>query len=193
MEWTIAGAIAAALAFLELNKTFYIPKGANSRLRLALLEVGFLTANSAVAVGLYFALRQTEPFKDWDRSFSAAVIGTSYLAILTARLTTIKFENREFPVGVEPFYLSAKDYVYRQINTVARDARQGEVRRLADSKTLAELVADAKSRIRVDSLMTKERRQEALAWILRVVEDTTASDQDKREDIANFMLSDQMN
>ncbi len=38
----------------------------------------------------------------------------------------------------------------------------------------------------------KPLRQEGLDWILRVISDATAADQDKREDIANFILSDQM-
>lgn len=192
MEQLIAGSTAALLTLFDLDRTFYIPTRTTEKTKLYLWWWGFVLTNGllAAALSVGFASLNLLPAieQGWLRGIA---VGVGFLAIIRAKLTTFRVQDREVPFGPELLYEGAKEFVYKRINRVALESRYQETVQLAESEELGALGRRAKLRIDQDVLLAPEEKTRTKAWLLRVVEDDKASDLDKKTSLADFILSGQ--
>jgi hypothetical protein len=184
-EICIAFLVAGLLTLFDLDTTFYIPRAVGPRVHLAIWWWGFVVVNGLLAACLYLLLKDHEPLKDTNPWAGAAYVGFGYLALVRLKLTTI----RDVHIGPEAFYERLKEYVYRRINGIAREAREAETTQLVQQLDLAALVERAKLRIHNDALLSDEQKRKALAWMLQVVQDNQSQDFDKKVLIAIFFVT----
>ncbi|HXA16441.1 MAG TPA: hypothetical protein VN380_05585 [Thermoanaerobaculia bacterium] len=118
------------------------------------------------------------------------VVGGTYLSVVRQKFFTTQRSGKDdkTPIGIELLYENVKEAVFRRINDIAGAARQREVRELSDNSQLATLARDAKLRVNNDTLLSRQRKTELLAWILTVLKDPQASEPDKKDALATFVL-----
>jgi hypothetical protein len=187
---SIATFIAASvLTFLDLDRTFYVPSNALRRARLWAWWWGFVTANGALAVVLYLGLRDFEPFVDMNETLAGLAVGLGYLALVRVKFSTFRFEGQDVPFGLEAFYEAGRQLCYTRINRIARDARISEAEDLATRHSLVELGRRARLITAHDRLVTREQQASILRWIHTVLTSNPVSEDEKKEALANFILS----
>lgn len=76
-----------------------------------------------------------------------------------------------------------------RLNRRVKDARRVAAEALAEEKTLAELTTTANFNVSSDSLASEMEKQEVKAWILRLLDDSGASEPQKRLLLADYILS----
>lgn len=191
VEWLATAVLAGFMTLIDMDRTFYVPASTNQKLQLYFWWWVFVGANAGLAVGLYLLVEGVAPFKGMDPVVRALTVGGAYLAIVRAKFTTFKYAGKDIPFGFEAFYEGAKDLAYRRINRIAKVARRDETIALATKTPLPDLASQAKISINTDSLLSAEDKRALQQWVLKVLNDTNASDFDKRADLANFILSGQ--
>lgn len=191
MEWVATAGLSGFLTLIDMDRTFYVPASSNQKLQLYSWWWLFVAANAGLAVALYLLVKDVEPFKGMDPAVRALTVGAAYLAVVRAKFTTFKYAGKDVPFGFEAVYEGAKDLAYRRINRIAKVARRDETIALASKTSLADLWSQAKISINTDSLLSAEEKRALKQWVLTVVNDASASDFDKRADLANFILSGQ--
>ena len=110
---------------------------------------------------------------------------------MRAKLTTFEHQGREIPFGPELLYEQAKGYAFKRINRIAKVARYEETIELANNSTLMDLARRTKLSVEQDSLMSADDKTAAKAWVLKVLEDATSTDDDKKASLANYLTSGQ--
>lgn len=105
------------------------------------------------------------------------------------KITTFDYHGQEVPLGIELIYESAKGFVFKRINKIARDARRAETTELAARLPLAALGAQARLAIEQDALFTPQQRRENKAWVIKVLTDTAQDESWKRASLADYVLS----
>jgi hypothetical protein len=187
----VAGLVAAVLTLLELDRTFYVPKDAtSSRRAFYTWWWGFVLGNGILATTMFYIVRNIEVVQTKNRWVVAIIVGLSYLAIARLKFITLNLKGKDVgPVGVEFLYDKLKEVVYERINNIASEARQREAEKMANSSSLMELGAQAKTKLDTDALMPKEQKYEDKEWILRVLRDTNATEHEKKLILANYIAS----
>jgi hypothetical protein len=178
VDGLIAGILAGAFTFFDLESKFYIPSKVPKRLSLSLFFWGFIFANGALAGGLFYGLNVNpipsflpgwyKILPGWIR---ALIVGSSYLALIRLKFTTLKVGEHEVPFGIELFYNRSRDWVYEKINEIAKQARYEETFDLAKRNSLDELVTRAKLSTDVDALLNSDQKQITKVWITKVADD----------------------
>jgi len=189
MEMTIAGITAGVLTLFDLDRTFYVPASAGGRARLAFWWWGFILVNGLLAVGLYVSLATVEPFKGMEPIVRGLVIGIGYLALIRVKFTTFNFGGQDVPFGLEALYDAARGFVYKRINRIAKVARTTETLAYAAAHPLPALISEAKLSVDNDQVMNSDAKREAKAWIVKLVQDTVTTDEEKKVALATFILS----
>ncbi len=195
MSEPLAAVIAAAVAFfltlVDLDRTFYIPAKVPQKIGRYIWWFGFPIGNGILAGLLYTALDGMPALKSMPVWLRALTVGAGYLALVRLKLTTIDMKGKEIPFGLELIYEGAKAFVYKRINRIAMTARFTETVELAESLSLAGLTARVKLAIEQNSLLSPEDRSRLKAWLLRTIQDASATDVEKRQALANYVLSGQ--
>lgn len=186
----IAGVVAASLTWFELDRTFRVPPSTTKKIALYALWWGFVLLNGALALFLYTQVYDLTLFANWPEWLRGVVVGGTYLSVVRQKFFTTQRSGKDdkTPIGIELLYENVKEAVFRRINDIAGAARQREVRQLSDSSQLAALARDAKLRVNNDTLLSRQRKTELLAWILTVLKDPQASEPDKKDALATFVL-----
>jgi hypothetical protein len=192
MEYLVAGLAAGLLTLFDLDRTFYVPAAVSEKRRLYAWWWGFIVANGLLAAASMNLVSDLDTFKHMAPGWRALAVATAYMAVIRAKLTTFKVEGKEVPFGLELLYEGAKDFVYKRINSVAVHARYEETMALAKKESLVDLATQAKLRIEQDALVGQPDRARMKAWVLKVIEDTSASELDKKLALANYILSGQV-
>lgn len=187
--WFIAFITAALLTFFDLDKTFYIPSKVDLKVLLYSLLFGFPIANGAIATAIYLSFKNDPRLQQFHPGVVSLCFGLGYLALIRLKLTTIQLEGKEVPFGIELFYEGAKSAVYRRINKIAKNARYEETVSLAQQETLDTLAGRARLSIKQDALQNSSEKITAQKWINDVVQDTKSTDVEKRQTLADFILS----
>lgn len=193
MEWIITGAIVALLTLLDLDQKFHIPSNTQKKILLYSWWWGFILANAILSSLFYCAVADFDALnlKNIQPAFRAIIVGLGYLALLRAKLTTFKVQDKEIPLGIELVYEGTKSFVYKRINRIAKIARIQETREYIQNHSLTELEQEAKLGIDQDALLTNKEKKDLRDWIDKVIKDLNSSDQDKRITLATFILSGQ--
>lgn len=187
--WIIAGVTAALLTYFDLDRTFYIPSKTREKFQLYAWLLGFPLTNGLLAITFYFAFADNpmiKPMSPWLRSLS---IGFGYLAFVRLKISTLEVGNEEIPLGPELFYETARNFVYRRINRIAKNARYEETTALASALSLGELARRAKLSIDQDALLNAQEKAEARQWVSKILEDPKTNEEDKRLTLADYILS----
>jgi hypothetical protein len=185
----IAGAVAFFLTLVDLDRTFYIPAKVPQKISRYLWWFGFPLANGVLAGLLYSALSDLPALKTMPAWSRALAVGAGYLALVRLKFTTLDMKGKEIPFGLELIYEAAKGFAYKRINRIAMTARFAETVEMADKLSLAELTARVKLAIEQNSLLTPEDRSSLKAWLLRTIQDANSTDIEKRQALANYVLS----
>lgn len=191
MEWIFTGIIVALLTLFDLDQTFYIPSNTEQKIRLYAWWWGFIIANSMVASLLYYAVADIEAIQKIQPEFRGVAVGLGYLALVRAKLTTLKVQDKEVPLGIELFYEGAKTFVYKRINRIAKQARREETKKYVQENSLKDLELEAKLDINQDALLTETQKKEWRDWVDKVVKDKNKDDIDKRIALAIYIKSGQ--
>lgn len=189
----VAGAIAALLTFFDIDRTFYIPQSASRRWKLRFLALGFILANGALAAGLYEVLLDSPQFARLPDWLGAILAGIGYLTLVRLKIITLQIGETQAPLGLELLYEAAKGSVYKRINRIAKEARYEETILLAKALELDDLIRRAKLSITQDALLNPDEKEEAQNWISVVVSDKQLDTIQKREVLADFILSERIN
>ena len=189
--WIIAGLVAALLTYFDIDRTFYIPAKTQEKAILGIWLFGFPLVNGILASLLYTVVGGMEGFAGVPKWLASLLVGIGYLAIVRLKLATVKVQDQEVPFGIELLYDAAKDFVYRRINTIAKKARYEETIELAQQLSLSDLAARAKLSVEQDALLTPQDRIVAKAWIVQILKDPETDESDKRNTLANYILSGQ--
>jgi hypothetical protein len=190
MEAGLTFLVASALTLFDLDRTFYVPNKTDQKRRLYCWWWGFVLLNGSLAAAVYFGIRSAI-LPDWPPWGRAIIVGVAYLAVLRAKLTTFEYQGREIPFGPELLYEQAKGYAFKRINRIAKVARYEETIDLANKSTLTDLARRAKLSIDQDSLMSVEDKSASKSWLLKVLEDEAANEEDKKASLANYLTSGQ--
>jgi hypothetical protein len=181
--------IAGLLTLLDLDRTFYVPTDTTDRAKLWAWWWGFVTLNGLVAGGVFIAVRDLYPFDEINQWLLAPLVGLSYLAVLRLKFSTFAVQEREVPFGIEAFYEALKAFVYKRINRIAKAARDSEVLALSDASTLAELARRVRVGIGNDALLNAADRDAAKRWLVDVVSDVGATEDEKKDALATYLIA----
>ncbi|MBI1918049.1 MAG: hypothetical protein HYS12_25435 [Planctomycetes bacterium] len=190
MEPVVSGLIAAILTLFDIDRVFYVPKKGTGKVILYCWWYGFVLANGLLAVVLYLLLVElnipsgTSP---WGR---ATLAGFGYLVLIRTKLATFTINEKDVPVGLELIYEKGKEFAFKRINRIVREARTAEAQELCDSKsTTNELVDRAELQLLNDSLLSDAQREETMKTITAIVNDKKIEDRRKRIFIAHYILT----
>jgi len=190
-EYLIAFSAAALLTLFDLDQTFYVPKKVPGKVALYSWWFAFIVANGLLAAGAYHLFGDVDGLKNINSWLRALLVGISYLAFVRLKITTFKFQGQEVPAGVELLYVGAKNFVYKRINRIAKEARSAETIERANNTSLADLGSQARLAVNQDAILTAEEKKANLTWILSVLQDAATSDFDKKAALADYILSGQ--
>jgi hypothetical protein len=191
LEPIIAGITASLLTLFDLDRTFYVPSKTPRKAALYAWWWGFVLANGVFAIAFYKIIGGIDALKDINPWLKAITVGVGYLAIIRLKFTTFNYQGKDVPFGLEAFYEALKGYVFRRINNIAKHARFTETLELANGKTLKDLMTQARLNIEQDQLLTADEKRSRKAWLLKVVDDATTEEADKRAVVADYILSGQ--
>lgn len=186
--FAIAGVVASVLTLFDLDLTFYVPSSGGQRFWLWVWWWGFVIANGVLAGLLELALVGVSPFSSMPWPVAPLAIGLAYLALLRLKLSTFTYNNRQVPFGIDAVYEQAKQFVYKRINRIARDARRLETLAYARSNSLADLATEVRLTIDQDALITAEEKRAAKKWLLDVLNDASP-ELDRKAALSNFIKS----
>jgi hypothetical protein len=192
MELLVTGATAALLTLFDLDRTFYVPSSAQRKLALYSWWVGFIVINGVLAILLYMVLGNIDALNSINVYLKAMIFGIGYLALVRLKFATFNYQGSAVPFGLEAFYEAGKGFVFRRINSIAIQARRSETSELANSKQLKELASEAKFSIEADALLSAEERSSRKKWLLKILQDATTTEDDKKITLANYINSGQM-
>ncbi len=192
MEYLVTGTTAALLTLFDLDRTFYVPSRVQRKVALYSWWVGFILINGALAVLLYSILGNIEALNSLNIYLKAVVFGIGYLALIRLKFATFNFQGNAVPFGIEAFYEAGKGFIFRRINSIAIQARREETNELAKNSTVKELASEAKFSIEADALISTEDKRSRLVWLLKILQDGTVSEEDKKIILANYIKSGQM-
>lgn len=189
MDTVLAFCVAGLLTIFDLDQKFYIPRVIKRRVAVYGWMTFFVVVNGVLASVTYVVIRNVEPFATWDPFLTALAAGGGYLAIIHTKLTTFKWQEQDVPFGFELLYQGGRQFIYKRINLIAKEARGEETRALANELTLVDLARRARLSAVQDRLLSDEEKERHKQWIVSVVNDTESDDLDKRLSIANYILS----
>jgi len=192
METFVTGATAALLTLFDLDRTFYVPSKAKRKLALYCWWFSFIIINGLLAVLLYFMIKDVDGLREMNSWVKAVVIGVGYLALVRLKFATFTFQGKEMPFGLEAFYDAGKGFIFKRINTIAIEARRDETTDLANSQGLDKLAQTANFNTEADTLFTPEEKRSRKIWLLKVLQDATTSEMEKKITLANYITSGQM-
>jgi len=174
-----------------LDRTFYVPARVQQKVLRYVWWFGFPLANGLLALCLYRALSDADYLKAMPPWLRALTVGASYLAIVRLKFTTFDMKGKDVPFGLELVYEGAKGFAYKRINRIAMTARFDETVTLAAAQSLPDLTARTKLAIEQNSLLSPEDRGRLKSWLVKVLQDAGATEVEKRQTLANYILSGQ--
>jgi hypothetical protein len=181
----MAAIAAGAVTYLEMDKVFFVPRRSPGRWGIWGISAAFVLGNAGLAVALYALVVHAHVLADVESWLLGLMVGASYLGLVRSKFATLNGQA----FGFEYLYELAKEFAYVRLNRRVKEARRVAAERLANEKTLSELVAAANFHAGSDSLTSYAEKQETKSWILRLIDDSTTPDSEKRIFLADYVLS----
>ncbi len=193
LPWLLSALVSSLLTFSDLDRTFYIPKSSIwKRIEIYTWFSGFILLNALLAMCFYAAVKDIPNLQNTPVWLVGMGSGASYLALVRIKLTTIKINESEIPVGIDLFYESVRGFVYKHINSLAKEARKEEIIAKAndEKETLEKLNEEARLNIYSDALLSEKEKKEKIDWLKRLNENEKG-ERDKRILLITYLLTDQ--
>lgn len=185
----LSASIAGAVTLFDMDRTFIVGNASDSRVYRSFWWWGFILANCGIAAAVFFGLRSLSAFQGWNSWLFAAGVGVSYLAVVRLKFATVSYQNAEIPVGLDTFYESGRQFVFKRINVAVRAERSRAAQRLIDGNDLKTLGNRVRLEINSDPLLPPEERKTQLAWLLKVLQDPVYDEEQKKMTLAVFLTS----
>ncbi len=183
----VASTVAILLTVFEVARVFYVPRERRRKIAFLSWAGSFVIANGILSAVMYLALKDSSAMHQLNAYLAAFCAGASYLVLVRSKFCVIN----ETPIGLEYFYDSAKQFVYKGMNIVSVTALTEEAMSFAAGTSLKDLSRKAEQFITNDNLLKPEEKATRKAWLLRTITDST-SDDDKKVAIATYLLSARM-
>jgi len=180
----LSAAIAAVVTLFDMDRTFVIGKTGAHRAYRSPWWWGFVVANCGIAAVVFLALRSLHTFHAWNSWYFATVVGISYLAVVRLKFATVSYQNSEIPIGLDTFYESGRQFIFKRINEEIKADRERLARKLFDDNDLKSLGNSVRMNINLDALLTPEEKKTSLAWLLQVLKDRGFDDDQKKLTLA---------
>ena len=138
---------------------------------------------------VFFSLRDVNAFSTWNPWQFSAIVGVSYLAFVRLKFATVSYQNQEIPVGLDTFYESGRQFVFRRINEQTKADREKIARRYIDDNDLKSLGNKVRLNIELDALLTPQEKKTRLTWLLQVIQDESFDEEQKKLTLAIYLAS----
>lgn len=184
-----AGIVALLISLMDLDKDIYVPR--RPPFAVVFWWGTFVLANVALAVVVASALSGREEIRTLNPLVGGMILGLAYLALIRAKVYTIQTANGPIEVGLEAVYNRMRGFFYGRILSAILPARAAEIRKYIEGKALQELALEARLRITNNPDTTADVKAVELKWVLDLMNDAVAPDDQKRQWLANFILSGQ--
>jgi len=181
--------LAGCVTLFDLDQAFFAPGPGPNRTRRSGWWWGFVAANASLAAVVFFALRGVKPFADWNPWLYATAVGISYLGLVRLKFATVTYKSEEVPVGLDTFYESGRQFVFKRINEMVKVERQKKAETLIAGHDLKSLGSQVRMNITLDSLLTPEERKTRLSWLLTVIQDNAFDDDQKKLTLAAYLAA----
>ncbi|MEU8632495.1 hypothetical protein AB0C38_10030 [Amycolatopsis sp. NPDC048633] len=185
----LTAGISLFLSYLEVDKSFFVPKLRRRRVKMQVFAWFFAAVNGIFSIGVLYFLTTFTEVGEWGAVLAALIAGLGYASLARQKFTTLKINEQEFPVGFEMLYDHFQRAMYRRINVEAKRARRVEARALVKNNTLAELVQEAIYTIETDYMYSEEQKRECRSWVADTVDLAEAADWQKCFALALFVVS----
>ncbi|MEU9886393.1 hypothetical protein [Sphaerisporangium sp. NPDC051011] len=185
----LSAAIAGGVTLFDMDQTFVAGDTTGYRIHRSPWWWGFIVANCAIAAVVFFGLRDLRTFEDWNPWLFAASVGVSYLAIVRLKFATVSYQNSDIPVGLDTFYESGRQFVFKRINEAIKTDRARLARRLIAENDLKSLGNQVRLDVDLDALLTPEEKKTRLAWLLKVLQDPGFDEEQKKHTLAVYLAS----
>jgi len=185
----LSAAIAGGVTLFDMDQTFIAGDVSGYRVYRSVWWWGFIVVNSVTAVAVFFGLRALAAFQGWNSWLFAAGIGVTYLAFVRLKFATVSYQNSEIPIGLDTFYESGRQFVFKRINEEIKANRAQRAQRLIDDNDLKALGNKVRLDINLDALLTPEERKTRLAWLLTVLQDPGFDEEQKKTTLAVYLAS----
>ncbi|MDF5756239.1 hypothetical protein [Spongiactinospora sp. TRM90649] len=172
-----------------MDRTFIVGDVSGYRVHRSAWWWGFVLVNCATAAVVYFGLAAVPAFRDWNSWLFAAGIGVSYLALVRLKFATVSYQNTQIPVGLDTFYESGRQFVFKRINEAVKADRARLARRLIEDHDVKSLGNQIRLDINLDALLTPEEKKTRLAWLLKVLQDPGFDEEQKKTTMAVYLAS----
>jgi hypothetical protein len=185
----VSAAIAGAVTIFDLDRTFVVGGPQSSRVHRSTWWWAFILANSGLAITVFFALRHVKFFSAWGPWEFSIAVGVGYLALARLKFATISYQDEEAPVGIDIFYESGRQFVFKRINEAIKREREQVARQYILDNDLRSLGSIVRLSIELDALLTAVEKKTRLTWLLQVLEDTTFDEEQKKLTLAIYLAS----
>ncbi|MGW4245191.1 hypothetical protein [Nocardia sp. NPDC004722] len=185
----LSAALAGAVTLFDLDRTFVTGGQTVNQAVRSFWWWAFILFNAALAAVAFLTLRNADSFARVNSWGFAVAIGLGYLALIRLKFATVSYQDREVPVGLDAFYESGRQFVYKRINGKLKAKRERDIRGLADRNDLKALGNQVRSDILLDDLLKPEEKKTRLAWLLQVVQDTTFDEDAKKLTLAIYLTT----
>jgi hypothetical protein len=181
--------LAGTATLFDLDRTFGSGALPSRTARKTLWWWGFIIINAGFATAVWFALRNLSPFLNWNPWLYSVAIGIGYLGLVRLKFATVTLRNQEVPVGIETFYEAARQFVYTRINQAVKAERIARTQLLIAGHDLKSLGRSVRLDIQLDSLLPAPEKAVRLAWLLQVLQDKKADEDQKKLILAMYLAS----
>lgn len=185
----LSAAVAGGVTLFDMDRTFIAGDVSGYRVHRSAWWWGFIVANCATAAAVFFGLRQVATFQEWNSWLFAPAVGVSYLAFVRLKFATVSYQNSEIPIGLDTFYESGRQFVFKRINEAIKADRARLAKALIDDNDLKALGNRVRLNIELDSLLTPEEKKTRLAWLLKVLQDPGFDDEQKKTTLAVYITA----
>jgi hypothetical protein len=185
----LSAAIAGGVTLFDMDRTFVVGDVGGYRVYRSPWWWGFIAANCATATIVFFCLRNLATFQTWNPWLFAAAVGVSYLAFVRLKFATVSYQNSEIPVGLDTFYESGRQFVFKRINQEIKADRGRIARKLIEENDMKSLGNRVRLDINLDALLTPEEKKTRLTWLLQVLQDPGFDEEQKKQTLAIYLAS----
>lgn len=185
----LSAAIAGGVTLFDMDRTFIAGDVSGYRVYRSPWWWGFIIVNCGMAAAVFFGLRPLTTFQEWNSWMFAASVGVSYLALIRLKFATVSYQNSEIPVGLDTFYESGRQFVFKRINEAIKVDRARLAKGLIDDNDLKSLGNRVRLDIEFDSLLTPEEKKTRLAWLLKVLQDPGFDEEQKKTTLAVYIAA----
>jgi hypothetical protein len=185
----IAAITTALLIIFDLDRIFYWPRSIRKRTGMLCWAFIFLVSNGILSGLFYTLFEQLDQIKDNPIWLKGMLLGIAFLTVIHLKVTSLNVRETDVPVGLDILYEGGKTFVFKRINNLSSNGRIDDASTLSNRHELGDLGSRAKRLIDRDQLLSIDQKSSDKSWLTRVINDAAANDADKKEIVADYILT----